>query len=260
MATFANSMELTNNIRKTIASLDDTKYRRALGMFKVEGTKSVVETIGRFELVYLVATDEWLNEHRGYDKIAIKASSRDIGRMSSFVTSPGVLAIYKIPQRDDSIRFDDDRLVLVLDSIRDPGNLGTIIRIADWFGINDIFCSNDTTDCYNPKVVQATMGSIARVRLHYVDIVDLLKNYDSAPIYGTFLNGDNIYRSKLTKGGIIVIGNESRGISTGVSSLVNRRLTIPSFPPGESTGESLNAAIATAIVVSAFREKQWQNN
>ena len=147
------------------------------------------------------------------------------------------------------------KLTLALDGVQDPGNLGTIVRIADWFGIEDILCSMDTADIYNPKAIQATMGAIARVRLHYVDLPDMLSQ-TSLPIYGTFLDGENLYDKQLSPEGIIVMGNEGKGITKEVGEKVSERLFIPSYPAQRETSESLNVAIATSIVCAEFRRRQ----
>ena len=146
------------------------------------------------------------------------------------------------------------QLVLALDTVQDPGNLGTIVRIADWYGIEDILCSPLCADLYNPKVVQATMGALARVRVHYVDLVEFLPRIGT-PIYGTFLDGQDIYGQSLTPTGIIVMGNEGNGISPEVRKLVTHSLFLPSYPPGRITSESLNVAIATAVVCAEFRRR-----
>ena len=151
-----------------------------------------------------------------------------------------------------------NELALALDGVQDPGNLGTIIRIADWFGITKIYCSRETADAYNPKVVQATMGSIARVRLVYTDLVPMLRSAEGeVPVYGTLLDGEDLYDKPLTQGGIIVMGNEGNGISPEVRPLVTERLLIPSFPPNRPTAESLNVAIATAVVCAEFRRRKY---
>ena len=162
------------------------------------------------------------------------------------------IAVYEIPNYTLNLASLDGRLSLALDGIQDPGNLGTIMRTADWFGISDILCSHSTADVWNPKVVQATMGAISRVKMHYCDLPEIMRAI-RIPIYGTFLDGDNIYGANLTAEGIIVMGNEGNGISDEVSKYIGHRLTIPSFSHGNETSESLNVAIATAITVSEFR-------
>ncbi len=157
----------------------------------------------------------------------------------------------------DSSSVEAEGLILALDSVRDPGNLGTIIRIADWFGIRTILASRDTVDVYNPKVVQATMGAIFRVKLIYCDLPDTLEILSkSMPVYGTFLEGENIYTETLDKNAVIVMGSESNGISDKVASIVSRKIHIPSFTQGEATSESLNVAVASAITCSEFRRRQ----
>ena len=152
--------------------------------------------------------------------------------------------------------YKRQELCLALDDIQDPGNLGTIIRIADWFGIKNIFCSHGTADAFSPKTVQATMGALARVKIHYCDIKALISGLDDVPVFGTFLDGNNIYESELSANGLIVMGNEGNGISKEVSALINKRILIPNYPQGNETTDSLNVAIATAIVCSEFRRRQ----
>jgi len=144
---------------------------------------------------------------------------------------------------------------LALDDIQDPGNLGTIIRLADWFGIEHIFCSQGTVDVYNPKTIQATMGALARVKLHYCHLPSLIASLGEVPIYGTFLDGDNMYEKKLSSHGLIIMGNEGNGVSAEVAKLVNERLYIPNYPPQRETSESLNVAMATGIICAEFRRR-----
>lgn len=250
-------MELTNSIRKQIASLNEAKHRKATGLFKAEGTKCVIDTIGSFRLRYLVATHQWLDSacperYRSSDAV-IAVSPSEMGRISSMTTPAPVVAVYEIPADDYEPGDAERELVLALDCVQDPGNLGTIIRTADWFGVRDIFCSSGCADVYSPKVVQATMGAISRVKLHYVDLPKYLKSLNGVPVYGTFLQGEDISKAKLTANGVIVMGNEGRGVSDEVSRLVNRRITIPPYPEGAITSESLNVATATSIIVSQFR-------
>jgi TrmH family RNA methyltransferase len=168
-----------------------------------------------------------------------------------------VLALVEVPQQLNFAKSIFEKLILVLDEIKDPGNLGTIIRIADWFGISDIVCSNHSVDAYNPKVVQATMGSIARVNLRYTNLFEFLKNIPTDfPIYGTLLNGENIYNQTLSKNGIIIIGNESKGISDDILPFITNKLYIPSYAENlNNKAESLNASIATAIVCAEFKKR-----
>lgn len=166
-----------------------------------------------------------------------------------------MIAVYRIPELSAP---DFSGLVVALDCVQDPGNLGTIMRVADWMGVHTILASTDTVDCYSPKVVQATMGAISRVRVHYCNLSDVLRGKDH--VYGTFLDGSNIYDAALSPSGIVVMGNEGKGISPEVASTVTHRLRIPSFPPDVPTSESLNVAVATAITLAEFRRRQNSEN
>ncbi len=242
-----------------MASLDDPRARREYGLFVAEGTKCVLDTLGAFTCRWLLATPAWLDRHGdrlGRDVDVVIAKRPDMERMSHLTTPSDVIAVYEIPQVSPLTAADiEGRLVLALDRLQDPGNLGTIMRVADWFGIDTVVASHDTVDLYNPKVVQATMGAISRVRVHYVDLPEWLKSLDGVSVCGTFLDGDNIFTSSLPTSGIVVMGNEGRGISPEVEACVNCRLTIPSFPQGTVTSESLNVGTATAITVAEFRRR-----
>lgn len=250
-------VELTNRLRKLVASLDDARVRREEGLFVAEGTKCVLDTLRHFEVRYLFVTTAWLErchgELKGMEPIVVKRA--DMERMSHLSTPPEVIAVYAMPRLDISELAPAGKLVLALDRVQDPGNLGTIIRIADWFGIRDIVCSPDTVDLYNPKVVQATMGAISRVKVYYTPLAEWLHGC-GLPVYGTFLDGDDIYGASLSPAGVIVMGNEGKGISGDVAREVTCRLTIPSYPAGVATSESLNVATATAVTVSEFRRRQ----
>lgn len=250
--------ELTNRLRKLVASLDDARVRREEGLFTAEGTKCVLDTLRHFDLQWLFATQAWIDRHhgevKGYEPIVVKRV--DMERMSHLSTPPEVIAVYVMPPHDISELDTADKLVIALDRVQDPGNLGTIMRIADWFGIRDIVCSPDTVDQYNPKVVQATMGAIARVKVYYTHLPEWLHDC-GMPVYGTFLHGDNIYTASLGASGVIVMGNEGKGISDEVAREVTCRLTIPSYPVGAVTSESLNVATATAVTVAEFRRRQF---
>lgn len=251
-------MQLTNNDRKIYADLDRARTRRETGLFMAEGTKCVLDTLHHFSVHCLCATADWLDRH-GHSLPAhiapVTVKHADLQRMSHLSTPPQVVAIYNIPQisiNDDTI---DDGLTLLLDCVQDPGNLGTIIRIADWYGIRQIICSPDTVDVWSPKVVQSTMGAIARVKCIYTPLPDFIKSHPGLPVYGTFLDGDNIYSEALPVKAMIVMGNEGHGISPEVGACVSRRILIPSYPPGEATSESLNVGMATAITLSEFRRQ-----
>ncbi len=250
-------IQVTANLVKKISSLDDRKGRRREGAFKAEGTKCVLDTISHFTVRHIFATPDWLAGHEDisfrFGEKVMEVSRGDLKKMSSLVTPTDVIAVYDIPVRELDLRAVRDNLVLALDTIQDPGNLGTIIRVADWFGITDIIASRETADCFSPKVIQSTMGAISRVKVHYCDLAEVLPACGAKEIYGTFLNGEPIGKATLTDSGIIVIGNEGNGISPAVASLVTRRLLIPSYPPERETSESLNAAVATAITLAKFR-------
>lgn len=254
-------MEMTNALRKRIASLSTTKGRRDTGLFVAEGTKCVLETIGFFSLDMLVALPDWIEAHRDRipaGAVVVEARRADMREMSSLSTPADVMAVYRIPGRTMPAP-SASRLALALDRVQDPGNLGTIVRIASWMGVTEVYCSRDTVDIYNPKAVQATMGAIARVEVHYTDLPALLADArrDGVAVYGTFLDGRDIYETPLTPGGIIVMGNEGSGISPEVGAAVDRRLLIPSYPPGAPAVESLNVSMATAITVAEFRRRQY---
>ena len=181
--------------------------------------------------------------------------TKEMERISQLKTANTVLAVVETPQCDLSAVEPSQNLVLALDRVQNPGNLGTIIRLADWFGISDIVCSEDTADCFNPKVVQATMGAILRVRVHYTNLAKWLSAQGSAKVYGTFLEGENIYSAELDKSGVIVMGNEGQGISAEVAECVSHKLLIPPYPADRCGSESLNVAVATAVICSEFRRR-----
>lgn len=247
---------MTRLTRKEIQSLASAQGRRELGAFLAEGTRCVSDSLGRFELRELIATDEWLAAHRlPPDVEATRVSPRDIGRLSLQRSPQPVMAVFAIPDRGEWSY--DGRLTLALDAIQDPGNLGTIIRMADWFGIGHILAGEGTADAWAPKVVQATMGALARVAVHRVsDLAGTLAGC-GAPVIGTFLDGRDLYRTEIPadKHPVIVMGNEGNGISPAVAATVGLRLTIPSFPPGRATSESLNVAMAAGIVVSEISRR-----
>lgn len=253
-------IEITNKIRKTVASLSQSKHRRRQGLFKAEGTKCVLDTIGHFRIKWLIATEMWMHEHPEYQigNNIVKVSARDMEQMSDLITASEVIAVYEIPDYDLDTSALTDSLVIALDSVQDPGNLGTIMRTADWFGIRDIICSRTTVDVYSPKVIQATMGAVSRVRVHYCDLPEVLGKLrqKGVNIYGTFLEGDNVYTSRLSHSGVIVMGNEGQGISDDVRGLVSDKLFIPPYPIDADTSESLNVATATAIILSEFRRTE----
>lgn len=241
---------------KKIHALDMRKFRRNERLFVAEGPKLVDELCATMKPVYIAALPEWISEKAKivsgteYDIV----TPDELQRASLQKNPQQVIALFPIPEHRFCTEQLKNELVLMLDGVQDPGNLGTIARIADWFGIRNILCSAETADIYNPKAVQATMGALARVKFHYTDLIQVLSQYDG-PVYGTFLDGENIYGQELSENGIIVMGNEGKGISQGVGEMINRRLYIPNFPIGTQTTESLNVAIATSIVCAEFRRR-----
>lgn len=241
---------------KKIHALDMRKFRRNERLFVAEGPKLVDELCATMKPVYIAALPEWISENAKivsgteYDIV----TPDELQRASLQKNPQQVIALFPIPEHRFCTEQMKNELVLMLDGVQDPGNLGTIARIADWFGIRNIICSAETADIYNPKAVQATMGALARVKFHYTDLLQLLSQYDG-PVYGTFLDGENIYGQELSENGIIVMGNEGKGISQGVGEMINRRLYIPNYPIGTQTTESLNVAIATSIVCAEFRRR-----
>lgn len=228
---------------KWVRSLQQKKNRDAEGVFVAEGAKCVNDLRKTFELVLLVTPEN--------------ASSVEIEQMSSLRTPQGVIGVFRKPDPKPCSLFNS-HLLLALDGVQDPGNLGTIIRTCDWFGIRNILCSRDTTDCYNPKVVQATMGALARVQLHYLDLKEwLLQAHEAGmPIYGTLLEGKNMYEAGAIADkdkGVIIMGNEGNGITPAIRELITHPIRIPSYPADAETSESLNVGIATAIVLAEFR-------
>lgn len=248
---------ISKNKQKYIRSLELKKVRNDEGVFLAEGNKLVSELIPYFDCTLLAATSEWLLDNPHIRATEILEISRDeLGRISQLKTPQQVLAVFRQRQHHFQISELGQQLSIALDGIQDPGNLGTIIRVADWFGIHTILCSPDTADVYNPKVVQSTMGALARVHVHYLDLEQLITQLPSHfPVYGTFLDGDNLYTHPLSASGLIVMGNEGNGISPTVSRHINHRLLIPSYPTGAVTGESLNVAMATGIVCAEFRRR-----
>lgn len=239
---------------KLIRSLAQKKYREAEDAFVAEGPKVVGDLLATRSALLLMATREWLEGKRLPEETEVLTVTNEELRRISFLQHPQqVIGVFPLPH-PDRISTPEGKLSLMLDGVRDPGNLGTIIRVADWFGIETVYCSLDTADAYNPKVVQATMGSIARVNVVYRDLASMLDNLPKGfPVYGTSLDGENIYCQPLSAEGIIVMGNEGKGISPTIAQRVSHKLLIPSFPPGRPTAESLNVAIATAITCSEFR-------
>lgn len=248
-------MSLSKNKLKYIRSLKEKKYRTEYKTFVAEGYKQVTDLLPHMKCQLLVATSAYLNQtNTSLVEEVIEVTDSQLAQASFLQHPQQVLAVFYQPEYSKD--FDiSNQLVLALDGIQDPGNLGTIVRLADWYGIHNVFCSYDTADVYNPKVVQATMGALARVKVHYLDLANFLSSNKEQPIYGTLLDGENMYNQEITSNGIIVMGNEGNGIRPEIERLITHKLFIPNYPPGSSTSESLNVAAATAIVCAEFRRR-----
>ena len=255
---------ISKNQIKYVHQLELKKFRKQEGLFIAEGHKVVGDLLAAgYTPRQIFATKDFIpllsNKGQGWSDQAIEVTEEELSRLSLQQHPQQVLALFPIPSYSfrphPTPSTQEGKLSLLLDNIQDPGNLGTIIRIADWFGIDTVFCSTGTVDAWNPKVVQATMGSIARVHIIYIEPQQLFDSLPKDfPVYGTFLDGENIYTQQLSANGLIVMGNEGNGISDAVRSRISRRLLIPDFHRGD-TADSLNVAIATAITCSEFRRR-----
>ncbi len=236
-----------------VRSLADKRGRTEHGLFLAEGEK----LIGELRASHLRVRRIYALEGVFAGPEVETVTPRDMERLSQLKTPSNSLALVEIPHYRLKTEELRDRLTLALDEVQNPGNVGTIIRLADWFGITDILCSEGTADCFNPKVVQATMGAILRVRVHYRPLAPLLAEAAAGgiPVYGTFLEGENIYESKLAPTGIVVMGNEGRGVTPAVAQCISRKLFIPPWPADRRGSESLNVAMATGIVCAEFRRQ-----
>ena len=228
---------------KLITSLAQKKYRQQNALFVVEGIKGIREFLGSSYVLHSLYALEGVFE----DQDTTEVSPAELKKISFLKTPQKALALFEIPKQRLEIKSG---FQLVLDEVRDPGNLGTLIRLCDWYGIEHLICSEQTVDCFNPKVVQATMGSLTRVNLVYTDLETYLSK-QKLPVYGAFMDGENVYRSQLPEEAILVLGNEANGVSAAVSEKIQQKISIPQF--GSSTTESLNVAIAGAILVSEFK-------
>jgi TrmH family RNA methyltransferase len=236
---------VTKNQIKLVVSLKQKKYRSQHGLFVVEGEKVVRELMEATVKPFALFVDDSTLLKKFED--AELVSPQVLKQMSSLTHPSGILGVFHMMELRDKTKAD---WTVVLDAVRDPGNLGTIIRLCDWFGIDELVCSKDTVDCYNPKVLQATMGSIARVSVTYTNIADYLSESER-PIYGAYMDGASVYRTNLGENGILVMGNEANGISEEIGKLITERISIPQF--GGATTESLNVATATAILLNEIR-------
>ena len=236
---------VSKNELKLITSLHQKKYRSKHQLFIAEGIKGVLELLESKLLPYALFVTQQVDGLPIGNTVKIGAG--EMKKLSCLKTPTEILGVFHMPAQKS---LKTEGLILALDNVRDPGNLGTIIRLCDWFGISQLVCSENTVDCYNPKVVQATMGSLARVQINYLELEEFLTSTDK-PIYGAIMDGENVYKSKLPKEAILVMGNESNGIGTSILHKVNNTLSIPRF--GSQQTESLNVATATAILLSEFR-------
>jgi RNA methyltransferase, TrmH family len=237
---------LTKATIKFIKSLQEKKYRKQEQCFIVEGAKTVEETLqSDYEVRLLVAAEHFIEKAAVEQRVhCIVATPAELQSLGSFQTNDAALAVVKMKQEQTTIRFVEDQFSLLLDDIRDPGNLGTIIRAADWYGVTTIVASPETVDFYSPKVISATKGSFIRVNFQYA-LLPAVLNTNALPVFGAFLRGEDVHKTNFGKGGLLVIGNESNGISPAVEKFVTRRITIPNY----GKAESLNAAMATAIIL-----------
>ena len=242
---------LSKNQIKLITSLKHKKYRIELQLFVAEGIKGINEFLySNSKLEKLFCTDDVYPSFKNFDPQII--SETELSKISGLTTPNKVLGLFKIPE---VAKIAEEGLILMLDDINDPGNLGTIIRLSDWFGVKQLVCSNNTVDCYNQKVVQATMGSLVRIPITYCDLKEFLKQA-KLPIYGAVMDGENVYSMGLEQNAILVMGNESNGISQKIASLIDTQITIPRYSKKTIT-ESLNVATATAILLNEFRRTKF---
>jgi RNA methyltransferase, TrmH family len=247
---------ISKNKMKYLRSLEHKKIRRTEDVFVAEGPKIVNDLLQLTNAIQIIATNEWLTKNDVYEAEIIEVTDEELSKVSFLQHPQHVIGIFPIPHPSLQLSTLNQKLCIALDGVQDPGNIGTIIRLADWFGITDIICSLDTADVFNPKVVQATMGSIARINIYYEDLTSILNSLPSdTPVYGTLLDGNNIYNEQLSDHGIIIMGNEGNGISKEIKEKINKKLLIPNYPPERNTADSLNVAIATAIICAEFRRR-----
>jgi len=244
---------LTNSDSKLINSFANKKFRQKYNKFVVEGVKIIHEVLQSRYKIDTIYTTEAVFDSRSVETVLI--TEKELQKISRLVQPNTALAVCEIPRETE---LNLDGWVIALDDVRDPGNLGTIIRLADWFGIEQVLCSKETVDLYNPKVIQATMGSFTRVRVNYVDLAEVFSNYKK-PILGTFMEGKNIYRSEFPQEAILLMGNEANGISEELTPFITDRFTIPRFGKLQKT-ESLNVAMATGILLSEYASSKLRNS
>lgn len=252
---------ITKQQIEIIRSLAHNKGREEAGCFVAEGEKIVfdlLQTSLHPVEIYCTAKIAVSAGLHVANIIPILVSEKEMERISAFKNPSTILALFKIPSYQEVEQFSLDGLGLVLDGIQDPGNLGTIVRTADWFGISDVYCSPECADIYNPKCVQSTMGALARVRVHYTALTELTRKalHQKVPVYGTFMEGENLFQTSLDSPALIVMGSEGKGISSELVPLLTKKISIPAYPAGSNQLESLNVAVSAAVVCAEFRRRQ----
>lgn len=254
---------LSKQITKIIQNLEKKKFREKYNLFKIEGEKLVAELLRSPLAVHaIIAYPEWIqaNGHLLGKTQVLETDEKGMKAISNFQSLPHVMALAEIPNHPYHPDEVAGTLSLVLNGIQDPGNLGTILRIADWFGVSHLLCDRDCASIYNPKCVQASMGAIFRVHAYYLDLPETIRQLKAAgmPVFGTFLDGENIYTSPLPSQGLIIMGNEGKGIAEDIGKLADFRLTIPNFTPAGASSESLNVGVATGIILSEFKRRIYK--
>lgn len=245
-------MEISKTKLTIYSSLGNRKMRQKHGLFLIEGEKSIADTLTEFEAECLLVKKGHTPAFATDGLNLVEATEQQMAKVSNLTTPPDMIAVYRLPgETTSSLKVDPGQLYLLLDGVQDPGNLGTIVRTCHWFGIFRIFASKDTVDLFNPKTLQSTMGSVARVKVTYCDLKELILSNKAMPVYGTLLEGRNIFKTKLSENGFVIMGNEGKGISPEIKKLITQPLNIPPYSSDHS--ESLNVAIATAITLAEFR-------
>lgn len=246
--------KVSNNTIKFVASLSQKKYRDKEGCFIAEGNKCVRDTWDYFKCRMLIATQNWYESYGNCTHMDVLqiATRQQMQKMSQFTNPSDVIAVYETPEVFYTPQEVKENINIVLEGVQDPGNLGTIIRLADWYGIKNIFCNKQTVDVYNHKVIQATMGAISRVKVHYCDLEELIESFPEMDVFGTTLDGENIYSTTLPDRCFVIFGNEGNGMSERLKAMTTRNLYIPSRVVDGSTSESLNVGLAAAITISEF--------
>ena len=254
---------LSKHLTNIIQNLEKKKFREKYNLFKIEGEKLVQELfLSDMKVDTLIARPSWIerNRQKAQSYNTIEVNEIEMGRVSNFKSLPEVIALAQIPVKEHLPEEIKNELSIVLNGIQDPGNLGTILRLSDWFGVRHVFCDHDCANIFNPKSVQASMGAIFRVNVFYLDLVEFIPQFvdQNFPCYGAFLEGENIYRTELRTKGFIVMGNEGNGISPEIERFVTRKITIPSFAHSPYSTESLNVGVATGIILSEFKRIEYK--